>query len=864
MTTFEQYLHHKGSAQTGFYNPQVEPQYPPDLELEPVHIDIDAQVDIVNEQADCRVTTTLFARGEAPQELILDAVDFENISVGDPDGHELTFHYDGQKLAVRWADPISRGERRRVEITYQVIKPVDGLFFSQPNEAYPTQPWYAATDHETERARHWLPCIDLPNVRTTLDFHLRAESHFTILANGYLVEEISHDDGTKTAHWRLDQLCPSYLICFAIGDFVHADDGVFNDGEKDIPLAYFCSRDHTAEDLMRTFGDTGAMMAWMTEKLAMPFPYPKYYQFALPLLGGAMENISLVSWSDRMIQDETAAPEFGWWVDQVNVHEMAHSYFGDAIVCRDFAHAWLKESWATYIPHRWLEETRSAAESAYRYYLDSNRYFREADTRYQRPIVTRHFESSWQMYDGHLYPGGACRLHTLCNELGEDVFWTAVRDYLRRYDGKVVETDHFRHVMEEHSGRSLGPFFDQWFYTAGYPSLKVSFNYDAKNKQGSFEVEQQQVDQEKAVPVFLLTTDLGWTIDGRSYRLPVKLDREKQTFIVDMAAEPEQVRFDPDNKVLHKLSFNPGGPMLRTQLADAPDVIGRIQAARELVKTGKRSNIQAVVDAYANESFWGVRVEMAQALSKANSETAVAGLAQIVTQEQDPMAMASVFRAAGQYRDTRIKAALLSRLQEELPYAASSAAYEALGEQRQEAPLHLLLEASSRDSFNGVVQSGALRGLASTRQPEALDPLLEHVIYGSTANNARPAAVSALAEIGQGQEKARREQIIERLTDLLRDPWYYVHRAAAFGLGRVEAPEAIPDLQAYARRVTHQDEVDIEEIIHALRATDKVDGSVVKKQVEELRDKIRKLENRVEKLAAKVDQEPAAEIESTS
>src|SRR5213078_3618228 len=99
---------------------------------------------------------------------------------------------------------------------------------------------------------------------------------------------------------------------------------------------------------------------------------------------------------------------------------------------------------------------------------------------YKRPIVTRQFKASWDLYDAHLYEGGACRLHTLRCELGDEVFWAAVRDYLQRYNGKVVETDDFRHVMEEHSGRALGKFFDQWFYTAAYPDLKVTFSYDDK------------------------------------------------------------------------------------------------------------------------------------------------------------------------------------------------------------------------------------------------------------------------------------------------------------------------------------------------------------------------------------------------
>jgi aminopeptidase N len=296
-------------------------------------------------------------------------------------------------------------------------------------------------------------------------------------------------------------------------------------------------------------------------------------------------------------------------------------------------------------------------------------------------------------------------------------------------------------------------------------------------------------------------------------------------------------------------------------LTDAPDVIGRIQAARELIKTAKRSNIQAVVDAYAGEPFWGVRIEMVQALSKANSETAVAGMAQIVAQEQHPMVLAPLFHAVGEYRDGRIKDALMARLQQNLPYDATAAAYESLGKQRREAPLQLLFDASRQDSFNGVVQSGALRGLASSRSPEAVDPLLERVTIGNTANNARPSAVSALAGIGKGQEKLRREQIVERLIDLLRDPWYYVHSAAAYGLKQVGDPAAIPALQAYAHRLSHQDRVEVDEIVDSLRDIDKTDGSTIKKQVEDLRDTVRKLEDRVEKLTAKVEQEDAAEIE---
>jgi aminopeptidase N len=836
-----------------FSDPNVDEQYPPDLELEPVHLDIDLFVDVAEKSASGTVTTTVQARRSGPTTLKLDAVDFEYITASDADGDGLTWHYDGSKLVVDWEEPFAVGEQRRVAVAYRVHEPVAGLYFSQPNHAYPNQPWYATSDHETELARHWLPCIDLPNVRTKLDFHLRAEARFTILANGYLVQEVDNGDGTKTAHWKLEQLCPSYLICIAIGDFVQADDGAFDDGQKSVPVAYYCSREHSAEDLLRTFGRTRAMLAWMTDKFAMPFPYPKYYQYALPGVYGAMENISLVSWHDGMVQDETLAQEMGFWVDIVNVHEMAHSYFGDAVVCRDFAHAWLKESWATYIAQCWCEDELSQDEALYHYYGSAKSYFREADERYKRPIVTRRFRSSWQLYDAHLYPGGACRLHTLRCELGDEVFWAAVRDYLERYNGEVVETDDFRHVMEEHSGRSLGRFFDQWFHTAGYPDLKVTFEYDHDRQQGTFEIEQKQVDDQEDIPPFVFSTDLAWTADGMEHRLPIKIDQPKHVVIVSMSAKPDQVRFDPGAKVLHKLEFNPGDPQLRTQLTGAKDVIGRILAANELAKTGKRANVQAIIDAYTEERFWGVRVEFARGLGKANSETALGGLVKIIALEQDPRVLEEVFRAAGGYRDKRVRDAIERRLAKGLPYFATQAAYVAMGKQRQEARWELLESGAQRDSFNGIAQSGAFRGLAATRRSEAIDLLLEKAAYGAASNRARPAAAEALAEIGKGQEKASRERIVEELVDLLRDPWERVRFSAARGLGAMKEAEAIPALEAFSRTLSHQDRVFVERLIKSVREEDKTDGSALKKQVEELREKVRKLDDQLQHLEARVE-----------
>lgn len=847
--TKEQYMRGcAGGPVEGFAPPDAEKHYPPDLEIEPVHLNIALKVDVAGESIAGTVTHTVTARRAGPRALKLDAVNFEQVEVRDAEGRGLEFHYDGRQLALCWQEPFAAGEERRVAVSYRIAKPVSGLFFSKPTEAYPDEPWFAATDHETERARYWLPCIDFPNVRTTLEFRLTAESRFTILANGYSLSETDHGDGWKTAQWRLEQRCPSYLVCFAIGDFARADDGEY-DG---IPVAYFGTRRFSEADLRRSFGRTGEMLAWMTRKLAMPFPFPKYYQFALPDFGGAMENISLVSWDDKYVLDETLAQEWGWLVDQVNLHEMAHSYFGDTVVCRDFANAWLKESWATYMEQCWLEDKRGADEALYDYYCNAGAYFTEADEKYARPMVTRQYQSSWQMYDRHLYPGGACRLHMLRRELGDEVFWAAVQDYLRRYAGKVVETDDFRRVMEEHSGRSLVAFFDQWFYTPGYPALKVSFAYDEEHKQGRFDIEQTQIDKDKGIPAFTFTTEVGWSIDGAAHTRSVTVRDAKHSVTVPMAKAPEQVRFDPGHKLLHKLEFNPGDPMLRRQLTQAQDVIGRILAARELAKTGKRANISAVVEAYQKEPFWGVRVQMAKALGEAGVEAALTGLLEIVLSERDAKALEPVFRAAAKYRDRRIGSAVAQRLREGLPYRAAQAALEALGAQREDAPWEMLVKASEQTDFSGFVQSGAFRALAGTRRTEAVDLLAQRAAYGGTANRARPAAVSALADIGSVQERPRHARVAELLVDLLRDPVVNVRRAAARGLSAMHAEEAGGALEAYRRTLPLQEQVEVDRLLRDLRSKERPKEAALEKQLQETQEKYRKLEERLQKLEGKM------------
>ena len=137
--------------------------------------------------------------------------------------------------------------------------------------------------------------------------------------------------------------------------------------------------------------------------------------------------------------------------------------------------------------------------------------------------------------------------------------------------------------------------------------------------------------------------------------------------------------------------------------------------------------------------------------------------------------------------------------------------------------------------------------------------LLAYATYGGSPNRARPSAARALAIVGKNLERHLRAPIIEKLTDLFRDPWYSVSWASARALGYLGEPAAIPALEAFGRSLSAQEQASVYRIIEDLRGKDKTDGSAQQKQVDELRDKVRTLEQQLQTLTARLEDDGNSE-----
>ena len=66
-----------------------------------------------------------------------------------------------------------------------------------------------------------------------------------------------------------------------------------------------------------------------------------------------------------------------------------------------------------------------------------------------------------------VYHKGAYVLYQLWLELGDQVFWKAIRDHTRAYMDKTVSTREFQIAVEKSSHRDLTEFFRKWVYGDG-------------------------------------------------------------------------------------------------------------------------------------------------------------------------------------------------------------------------------------------------------------------------------------------------------------------------------------------------------------------------------------------------------------
>jgi aminopeptidase N len=757
------------------------PHYAPDRVFTTTHIRLELVIHFGQKSLAGRCTATLTALADDATTMTFDAVDFKGLRVSSNRG-SVKHEYDGRKLRVSWSRPIPRGSSVDVTIGYKVVKPKLGLHFIGPNSYEPKKPLQAWTQGEDEYNRFWFPCHDAPQERATTEMIITVPAKMTAVSNGALIRNTRRGKN-RTFHWKHDVPHSPYLVSLVVGEFSE-----IRDHWKNVPVLYYCTPGRE-EDARRAFGKTPKMIDFFSRKLGVPYAYAKYSQVAaIDFIYGGMENTSATTQTALTLHDERAHLDFS--SDPLVAHELAHQWFGDLVTCKDWSHAWLNESFATYFEALFKEEDLGYDEFIYELRGNADAYFSEDRERYRRPISTRMYKNTNDLFDRHLYEKGSVVLHMLRNVLGDKAWWRSMNVYLKRHRTRNVETVDLIQAIQDATGRNMRPFFDQWIFKAGHPDYKVRYWWDARTRKANLRVLQtNNVNDE--TPLFSMPVTFSFRVKGGEKRFTEMVDKKDQLFVYNLPSEPELVLFDPDHILLKRLDFLKTEAMWITQLTKDKHVLGRVDAASALARIGSPKATAALAKALIDDKFWGVQVEVAGALSKAVSADAMEALLAGLRQVAHPKVRRAIFEALGNYSNVAVLAEIQSLHHREASYFAQADALRAIGRIRHADQLGLLKEQLKKDSWNDVIRAAALDGIAALRLPESVEILKRYSQRGHSYQ-ARGAAIRGLANMAQG-----RDDIQQHLVALLADPFMMIQMGVIRALGASADERAVPALMKF-------------------------------------------------------------------
>jgi hypothetical protein len=261
-------------------------------------------------------------------------------------------------------------------------------------------------------------------------------------------------------------------------------------------------------------------------------------------------------------QDEPLASlaprDQSFFMDILQCHETAHQWWGNIVISAGYHDDWLMESLANYSALLYLEQRSgrqfldAALESYKADLLEKNAAGQTVDS--AGPIVLGTRLASSQTPSGwhHItYGKGSWILHMLRAQLGDERFVAMLGELRRRYEGKAVSTEEFRLLTAEFlppksSDPKLEAFFDQWVYSTGIPTLKLTYEVHGRPPEVKLTgaVSQTDVDSEFSaqVPVEILC-------GGKKEVKWVRTSSSPATFAVTLPQAPTKVSLDTSNSL---------------------------------------------------------------------------------------------------------------------------------------------------------------------------------------------------------------------------------------------------------------------------------------------------------------------------
>ncbi len=441
-------------------------------------------------------------------------------------GESLSFHHENNLLKINFDTDFQANDTVSFNIEYEGV-PADGLIISK--NKFGDRTFFG--DNWPDRAHNWIPCVDHPSDKATVDFIVYAPEKYQVVSNGFLLEETNLEKSYKLTHWKENVPIATKLMVIGVSRFAVLNNGKVNE----IPVSSWVFPQNREEGF--TDYAAGTQPLEFYSKLIGPFSYEKLANVQSKTRWGGMENASCIFYAEKSVTGKNE--DLG-----LLAHETAHQWFGDAVTEQNWHHVWLSEGFATYLTHIFMrnkfgdEVFRKGLES------DRNRVIRFAK-RHFAPIIDTTVTNYNQLINTNSYQKASWFLHMLNEDLGDSLFTESLRLYYLIFRDSTALTKDFQRVVEMVSNRNLDTFFYEWLYQPGFPQLKIDWE---QAKDNSVLVKINQV-QENYLFDFPLEIEFDLA-NGEKIVRKVAVSNKKSEFTFVVNSEVVSIKPDPNVKLL--------------------------------------------------------------------------------------------------------------------------------------------------------------------------------------------------------------------------------------------------------------------------------------------------------------------------
>jgi len=633
------------------------------------------------------------------------------------------------------------------------------------------------TQGEEELNHFWFPCYDFPNDRITSEIIATVGDSLEVISNGKLLN-ITHDkkNRKKTFHWLQDKQHVTYLVSLVVGNYVK-----INDNYKNIPTPYYVYKglENNARNI---FKQTKDMINFYEKLTSLKYPWDKYSQTILKDFFGGMENTSATNLIDDIPDEKQFKYEekYTRFYTTLIAHELAHMWYGDLITCKNWAHLWLNEGFAEFLPGIYYEN-KYGKEISQQYYLDELNNYLMINSKEKMPVAEKG--------SNNIYPKGALVLKMLRDELGDNLFWKAIKDYTKNFSNSLVITDDLQKSFEKSTGKDLSLFFKQWVYYAGHPKFKIIYNYDSKSKKLSVKVNQvQKIDS--LTGIFTVNAELEILTKNRTIIKQLNISKKEELFEFENINQPLAINFDPYDKIIKEIEIEENLEMLINKLLLSKSLSAKIYASIKLKDLADSLHIlNQLIKAEKKEKAINLKLELLKSIANSKRTEALNYLIGRFNDNDPRIRRLILFLIAKNFgNEKEVKPVILNAFNDN-SYSVISSAIQNLVIIDSTNSFDIIIKCLEKNSYRNTIQEHALGALVKLKDERAI-PYFKHYITNGSSQLAKNSALLGLTNLAKTHP-----ELYDIFIEQLKSDNPYFRRMSANALAEIGNKDALIHLK---------------------------------------------------------------------